>query len=621
MQIDRFTLTPYNQTEIEPILEQLAHDDFLGQLLRREGRAGKLGSEGGDPKLDWVDGVEKALAHPEWLAECEGEARDLLQLGIRHVIWSGMGGSVQTVYVLKRLGFLDTPELHVYPCDSTDPASLNRILREIASHEEGPAKIEQPAVLRRLLKSTMMIGVSMGMTSEEPITHLEWFDSLLEEHQIPNRQKHIQVMTLPDSYLDRFARPRGCKMVPIQLDGENHTPGRMSAPATRVFIAPVALRLAVEAGGTARLQDLLQRLQALYGVSHSMSGEELGQSVRENPFIRLGALVAERARAGKNQVALVTSPAWKGFEPWLEQLIEESLGTGGKGFCLFYGDQDWQRFSTDPLILSLGTNASRQAGGTFELKLLRAATIADRLAVLGGLFAGFKLTVATFGYLHDIVFAGQPAVEAYKAYARKYRDAESDVPFTADPGDVSRFGSLTLFASSLIQTGLVARERLQEEIADSGGDRNAAAVLAAVLRIARSRRNGQGSLGYLDLTFNGDVNDELREVLEFARKRLANETLRIPCKIRTCQSDYHSTEQSEVDGPNSLVSIRLVALKHESPLVGRYSDKFLLAQARGTWQAMEDARRWVLMITFPELNRQTIGELRELFEKAAQENR
>jgi glucose-6-phosphate isomerase len=609
VQIDRFVLAPDLQPEIEPVLEQLARDDFLGQLLKREGKAGELGSEGGDPKLDWVDGVEKALAHPEWLAQCERDAQDVLQLGIRHVIWSGMGGSVQTVYVLKRLGFLDTPELHVYPCDSTDPASLNRILREIASHEEGPAKIEQAAFLRQLLKRTMMIGVSMGMTSEEPITHLEWFDGLLQQHQVPDRQKHIQVMTLPDSYLDRFARPRGCKMVPIQLDGGNHTPGRMSAPATRVFIVPVALRLAVETGGATRLQDLLQRLQALYGVSYSMKEKELGQSVRENPFIRLGALVAERARAGKDQVALVTSPEWNGFEPWFEQLIEESLGKGGKGFCLFYGDQDWRRLSTDPLILGLGTNDSRRTGGALELKLPRAVTTEDRLAVLGGLFAGFKLTVATFGYLHDIVFAGQPAVESYKAYARKYRDAEADVPFTADPADVSRFRSLTLFVNSLTQTGLMPR---------SDGNRDASAVLASVLR---ARRDGQGSLGYLDLTFNGDVTDELREALEFARKRIANGTLGIPCKIRTGPSDYHSTEQGEVDGPDSLVSIRLVALKHESPLAGRYSDKFLLAQARGTWQAMEDARRWVLMITFPELNRQAIAELRELFEKAASQLR
>jgi hypothetical protein len=68
-----------------------------------------------------------------------------------------------------------------------------------------------------------------------------------------------------------------------------------------------------------------------------------------------------------------------------------------------------------------------------------------------------------------------------------------------------------------------------------------------------------------------------------------------------------------VDGPNELLSIRIVAMKHETPSAGEYPDKFLLAQARGTWQAMEDARRWVLMLTMPELNDETMQDLREFF--------
>src|SRR5262245_43514536 len=87
---------------VETILLRLAAEDILGQLLRREGTMAELGREGGDPKLDWVDGVEKILDHPEWLIAAEREAHEILQLGIRHIIWAGMGGSVQTVYLLKR---------------------------------------------------------------------------------------------------------------------------------------------------------------------------------------------------------------------------------------------------------------------------------------------------------------------------------------------------------------------------------------------------------------------------------------------------------------------------------------------------------------------------------------
>ena len=604
---DNFSLAGFDSGQVEPIIQKLAEEDILGQLLRREGRMADLGSEAGEPKLDWVDGLEKALSRPEWLAQCEMEGFEILKQGMRHVIWAGMGGSVQAVYVLKRFGLLDSPFLHIYPCDSTDPASLNRILRRIEREEQtwSPSSLQE---------RTMMIGVSMGMTSEEPITHLEWFDGLLSQLRIEGREHHIQVMTLPGSYLDLFAEARNCRRVPIQLDGENRTPGRMSAPATRVFIRPAALRLLAETMNQdpdrrpdgSLLRAVLQRAQDLYGLSWTMSEEARRAFTGSNPFVQLGAVVAERARAGKNQVALAVSAEWSGFEPWLEQLVEESLGKEGKGFCIFYGDQDWKRLSTEPLVLGLGT----AKGTDIQLQLPKTVTLTDRLGVLGGLFAGFKLTVATFGYLHDIVFAGQPAVEGYKAYARKYRDAPGDVPFTALQRDSPAWESLCLDISSLARGGVTPE--LDRQIALRGGDpHNAADVLAAVLAL-RARK--PGALRYVDFTFNGEMPETLASVFEQARRTLANERLAIPAKIRTGPSDYHSTEQSEVDGPDELVSIRFVAYQHEAPVAGRYSDKFLLAQARGTQQAMEDSGRWVVMVTFPELNPETVNQLGRFFD-------
>jgi len=638
-------------------LQRLADDDIIGQLLRREGKMAELATENGVVMLDWVDGVEQALAHPEWLAECEREALEILQSGIKHIIWAGMGGSVQTVYVLKRMGLLDTPNLHVYPCDSTDPASLNRILREIAADDGQPiraATVMERSPLAELLSRTMMIGVSMGMTSEEPITHLEWFEGLLKEHDLDS-SAHIQVMTLPGSYLDNFARPRGCRMFPIQLDSENHTGGRFSAPATRVFVRPVCLRLvADELMGTglgipdappkkalraiARLVGIgsrgpkcdgsgigavLQMIQDGDRVGHSLTRFNRQLITREHPFIRLGVQIALREPAENRSVAV---PSDTDFAPWLEQLVEESLGKGGKGFCVFYGDQLWQ---SCPTMFTAGWDD--QADFSFVQRINTGVSIEDyaRLmpfALVGGLFASLKLTVATFAYLHDIVFSGQPAVEAYKAYARKFRSMD-EVPFP--PADAT-FGSLSLHTKSIVResdslspesgerVGVrgLTRVELHAELARFGGDtQNAADMLAAIINAARRDGLGGGKQPrYLDFTFNGEMPDDLRAVFEHARKVIANEALRIPAKIRTGPSDYHSTEQSEVDGPNELISIRFVAMKHEQVIAGTYDDKFLLAQARGTWQAMEDAGRWVVMVTMPELNATTTRELRELFE-------
>src|SRR5436305_3786811 len=86
-------------------LQQLIEDDAVGQLRRRDGLMATLGSEDGALKLDWVEGVARLLADPALLEEVEEEAQDIWQRGIRHLIWSGMGGSVLTVRVLCELGF------------------------------------------------------------------------------------------------------------------------------------------------------------------------------------------------------------------------------------------------------------------------------------------------------------------------------------------------------------------------------------------------------------------------------------------------------------------------------------------------------------------------------------
>jgi hypothetical protein len=72
---------------------------------------------------------------------------------------------------------------------------------------------------------------------------------------------------------------------------------------------------------------------------------------------------------------------------------------------------------------------------------------------------------------------------------------------------------------------------------------------------------------------------------------IGNTLLGIPVKLRKAPADYHSTEQSEMDGPPYLVSLRLVARNSETSLLGSYTPTFLHAQAVSTWQAMMEAGR------------------------------
>src|SRR5437763_10922919 len=94
--------------------------------------------------------------------------------------------------------------------------------------------------------------------------------------------------------------------------------------------------------------------------------------------------------------------------------------------------------------------------------------------------------------------------------------------------------------------------------------------------------------------YHVESTDTLRHrAAEFVKTPL----LCIPVKLQRTPAAYHSTEQSEMDGPPFLVSLRVLAHDHEKSILGIYTDTFLCAQAVTTWQAMiEQGRSCLLLI-------------------------
>ena len=560
---------------LDAALARLRDEDALGQLRERRGRMAELATEAGDVKLGWVDQLARALERPEALREIGELAAGLIAGGCRHLVWSGMGGSVMTLHALERLGLLDGPGPRVHPLDSTDPAALNRLLDAL-----GPD-----------LDAAVMVAVSMGMTSEEPITHLRWFHGLLVERGVERPGDHVMVMTLPGSYLDRFAADAGARRVDVQPDGRSDTPGRMSAPSTRVFLLPAALAL-----GGRRLRELVVR---------SWAGEP---PALEDPFVRLAAWLSAQVDAGRDMLLLDLPDRWRGLAPWIEQVVEESLGKDGRGLLVFHG-QDLAAAAAWPdrfgvLRVDEGAGTAVPGRPLAELALPDATGSEARLAVAARVFAGWDLTVALFGYLQGIVFAGQPAVEGYKRHARELRDAGGELPYPTDDLAADETGRLRLHHGA---SGL--GPALVERAGRLGGD--AAAVLAAACALLRER----GRLGYLDVTLNADPAGPLWERLGELGLDLGR-ALRRPVKVRSGPRDYHATEQSETDGPPDLLSLRLLPLRQAPVSAGDYSPRFLHAQALGTAMAMREAGRPVLLGLLDEPD--DVPALEALFGRAVQ---
>lgn len=546
-------------------LQRLQAEDAVGQLRRRDGQMAKFGSENGDLKLDWVEGVARLLEHPEHLEQVESDAAGIWQRGIRHIIWAGMGGSVLTVRVMAQLHFCDGDNgerIAIYPLDSTDPAALNAIIERIAAAKQITVRPGEndPAQLRQLLTDVMMIGVAMGMTSEEPITHLAWFTEMLEQAGLVPAE-HLLVMTLPNSYLDQFARARNAPSLPLQLDGGNGTGGRMSAPATRVFLMPAALFL-TRSGG--KLHSVLSQAWQHYNLDLAASDPV------SHPFTRLAAALSTASQEGVCRMLVEFPPAWQALVSWIEQLMEESLGKGNRGIVVFKESAQYPQAHVFqvPGALHVLVSADEQPGRssvfTLSQPYLGSQEPRERLAALAASFLGWQLTMALYGYLQGITFAGQPAVEDYKARARAIRDLPDPLQAAQGwPGTFSAAG-LTLFAPA--------------GSAESGAT-TPANVFGAALRRA-------GRIGYLDLTINGEVPADLEESITNHLYTIGNRLLGAAIKPRHAPADYHSTEQGEMDGSPDLVSLRLLVREHQAPLVGKYTDAFLRAQAVSTWQAM-----------------------------------
>jgi len=566
-----------------PSLLRITQEDAIGQLRRRDGSMAQLGADQDMMMLDWVDAVPRILADPEGPERVEDEARQLIARGIRHVIWSGMGGSVLSVQVLRALGFGAAQSgVTIYPLDSTDPAALNTLLRTLAdakgislppsdstvSREDAE---DERALCRALFTDVAMIGVAMGITSEEPISHLQWFAELLRTAQLPISD-HQLVMSIPDSYLDHYALTHAVPRLPLQLDGGVGTPGRMSAPATRVFLLPVALDLASRGAARGSLRAILRRAWQIYDLDGATTDPA------HSPYVQLAATLSDAAHDGACALFTAFGADLDPLRWWLEQLMEESLGKGDKGVIVFadlplVSEGAW-RSTLGGVRLRITSAPEEPTPGTFTISepLLGSADPDARLAGLAATFLGLQLCMALFAYLQGIRFAGQPAVEAYKSRARALRATSND------PVAVGASACVPISAGRLT-------------LLPPPGDHPTESPAEAIARIARRAT-------YFDLTINGELTPAWRDVVAQRLSHVGAQRLGVPVKLRRAPAAYHSTEQSEMDGPGEVVSLRVLALASERTLLGSYDATFLRAQAIATWMAMNEHHRTCMLLLY-----------------------
>jgi glucose-6-phosphate isomerase len=543
----------------------------------------------------------QAAQHPEW-SEAIALELQVIQQGLRaahdaplrFLIWAGMGGSAEDKSMYSAVGlFKKGPR--VYVLDSTDPAKLKAILGDMTARSKG-----SPAAA---LRSTVVVGMAMGMTSYEPVVNLQKLAALYDKHALDSRANFFY-MTLAGSLLDQFASSRGYRRVELQMDGGNSTAGRHSGPLTRGSLYPLGL-----AG-----VDLAAWIKA-----------SVLDEVEIDAAWRLAAFLHQQGLAGRDKVTLLLPKALAGIGVWTKQNVEESLGKSEElGIKIIIGEKirlaGYPR-PTDPrqdrVFLAI-----QAKGALVEKSKLHAVRRSYPTAVLA-LDAGAPLSrymqflhyaVFGLGYLRSMNFVTQPSVELYKAITSPLaRQAEK-------AGGIEKTAEWQGFRNSPRQTrwrgGVVFHyDRLPATYSPAGA--SAAEQYAALLsQLTLSR-----TVEYGELTFFGDTRYapsglKLRRVLDKAAEGVFRAGLKIPVDVYEGPAMNHSYHEMII-GHGRCFSTVLLSEKAEKLTEAGYTADYHRAQFLATQMALAQRGRLVVAITVRDLEEASLRALGEFFEEVA----
>ena len=277
---------------IEETLAFLESHDFLDRFWVKDASLWRGDAEAVRNRLGWLTSPAVMRGHVKELRTFADEIR---RLQFSHVVVLGTSGSSRAARAVcsvfgSKMGF---PDLFVL--DSTDPADVKHVLDSIT------------------LSRTLVVVSSKSGTTPETLALYEYFRKRVET-SAPKSGLQFVAITDPGTPLEALAAETGFRRTFLNAPSIG---GRYSA-LSFFGLVPAALM-----GGD--IQALVDRSQAMV----ERCGD--GGAIRDNPAVRLGAALAGLARAGRDKVTLVTSEAFRGLGPWIEQLLAESLGKDGQG--------------------------------------------------------------------------------------------------------------------------------------------------------------------------------------------------------------------------------------------------------------------------------------------------
>ncbi|MCA1564849.1 MAG: bifunctional transaldolase/phosoglucose isomerase [Acidobacteria bacterium] len=373
--------------------------------------------------LGWLTVPDMMIGVEDDLVQFADRIRNVREF--KHVMVCGMGGSSLCPEVLrqtfgKQEGY---PELLVL--DSTDPDAFSDIADKID-----------------ITKCLFIISSKSGTTTEPLVFYKYWYDQVGKRKENPG--ECFVAVTDPGTLMEQMATQDKFKRIflnPADIGG------RYSALSYFGMVPAALMGLDV--------RKLLDRAERVVHACASVV------PAAENPGARLGAILGECAKAGRDKLTISTDPRITSFGLWVEQLLAESTGKDGKGIVPVAGEPLGAPsvYGDDRLFVHISVEKI-ESETEAKLKALEAAghpvvyrTLTD-LYDLGEEFFLWEIATAFAGWRLGINPFDQPNVQESKdatkelleTFARDGKLPEQDVLATD--------GMLTIYADDETRAAL-----------------------------------------------------------------------------------------------------------------------------------------------------------------------
>lgn len=385
------------QPAVDLGLKNLCENKIIDRIWQHDFTIWKPQPDDITNRLGWLDIMNRMEVQVDHLSEF---TQQLIGEGYRHALLLGMGGSSLAPDLFQRTYGRSAHS------SGTPFAYLDLIVVDTTDADAIRAA-EQAVDLKQTI---VIVSTKSGGTVETLSAFKFFYNNMVLAVGSENAGQHFIGITDPGSKIIEMGAHYRFRKV---YENDPNIGGRYSA-LSYFGLVPAAL-VGVD------LNVLLKRASNMASESAISDCDQ----INDNLPARLGVILGEAAKAGRDKVTFITSTPLSSFGDWVEQLIAESTGKEGKGILPVVGEPQApvDSYDSDRLFVHL-----RLDGDDLKDKFADALADAQHPVVtlylndlydIGSQFVMWEMATAIAGYFLKINPFNQPNVEAAKVKARE----------------------------------------------------------------------------------------------------------------------------------------------------------------------------------------------------------